>query len=262
MCSYNSVSCELPNHTVTISTNSNSRLIYLFHCGNMVCPICLDSLVNGESLRVIQCGHPIHRECLAQHYRTSHLCPICRARITRPRRLFLDENVEPFQAQPNAAVNALEAAIQNVQINNNNAERAVDDIVNDLFREVANAGGIIGDMARDMANQNEMMDNIEQNLDNMEQDVVDANELMGVRVEPIVRPCRVLLNRIPDERRPLRPRNIPQRFNYNRVIRPRNIPQRFNYNRLICVVCHRSCTTFDLAINFADFVCSPECMRR
>lgn len=46
------------------------------------CPVCLDSLTNGNALvRFIPCGHFIHHHCLMHYQRINEnaLCPICRS---------------------------------------------------------------------------------------------------------------------------------------------------------------------------------------
>jgi len=42
------------------------------------CAICLENLVQGESLRGVPCAHYLHRACLDQWLATSGSCPVCR----------------------------------------------------------------------------------------------------------------------------------------------------------------------------------------
>lgn len=47
-----------------------------------VCPVCLESLHNGEATCMPQCCHSFHENCLVSSYRSSDACPICRQAIS------------------------------------------------------------------------------------------------------------------------------------------------------------------------------------
>lgn len=195
-------------------------LIYLVIMG---CPICLDSLFNGEIVLAMHCGHAVHRECLMQYVRTSHLCPTCRRRFSRTWRLFLDENVAPNRPIQLDVAGADEIAgpLQNMRLDVV-AERAADEIFNELIGDVFNAAN------------------------------VDAGEVQQnvAAIEPIMRQCFVRLVRCDGEIIQRRVRRQVQRLHYNRV-------------RCSVCHRSFTTFDIASSINFADFVCgSINCIRR
>lgn len=204
----------------------------------MVCPICLDSILNGEPLYTMHCGHAIHRECLKVHTRTSSRCPTCRRRFNHTWRLYLDENniqpTPPINHLLEAEVNALAAAVQDIQI----PERAAEAIINELINDVVNSNQIV-----------------EEAVGGILPEAIMANDAIAVEA---MRPCYVRLDNIEhltSEHREETPRRE------ERPVRERRMAERFNYNRLKCCVCHRYFAAIDFPVVDFDLVCDS-CVRR
>ncbi|KFD67597.1 hypothetical protein M514_03464, partial [Trichuris suis] len=62
-----------PN-TATIGLLSDSSLSL---CGSDLCAICLEVYKDGQTLRVISCGHEFHRKCVDPWLLANHTCPLC-----------------------------------------------------------------------------------------------------------------------------------------------------------------------------------------
>lgn len=52
--------------------------IELNESSDVECSICLDELNNGEKIRVLQCGHTFHDECVGTWLKRYYTCPYCR----------------------------------------------------------------------------------------------------------------------------------------------------------------------------------------
>uniref|UniRef100_A0A5S6Q265 RING-type domain-containing protein n=1 Tax=Trichuris muris TaxID=70415 RepID=A0A5S6Q265_TRIMR len=62
-----------PN-TATVGLLSDSSLSL---CGSELCAICLEVYRDGQTLRVISCGHEFHRKCVDPWLLANHTCPLC-----------------------------------------------------------------------------------------------------------------------------------------------------------------------------------------
>ncbi|CDW57229.1 zf-RING 2 domain containing protein [Trichuris trichiura] len=62
-----------PN-TATVGLLSDSSLSL---CGSDLCAICLEVYKDGQTLRVISCGHEFHRKCVDPWLLANHTCPLC-----------------------------------------------------------------------------------------------------------------------------------------------------------------------------------------
>lgn len=45
------------------------------------CAVCLNNFANGELLRILPCGHELHRECVDPWLQSHHTCPLCKDNI-------------------------------------------------------------------------------------------------------------------------------------------------------------------------------------
>lgn len=43
------------------------------------CGICFDSIVNGQDIRLLKCGHMFHKKCIKSWFKRQRNCPFCRA---------------------------------------------------------------------------------------------------------------------------------------------------------------------------------------
>lgn len=64
-----------------------------------VCPICLETLCNGNPLVAPRCAHVMHEHCLQAWFRQNPHggCPLCRTDATIPWEWFHDKNTREFK---------------------------------------------------------------------------------------------------------------------------------------------------------------------
>ena len=57
------------------------QIIKLTHNLDEHCSICLDEFKEGDELRLVECSHNFHIECLDKWLMLKNTCPICRKNI-------------------------------------------------------------------------------------------------------------------------------------------------------------------------------------
>lgn len=50
-------------------------------CGNEICTICLEEFQNDEEIKLAQCNHGYHKDCLANWLTVKSNCPMCQTRL-------------------------------------------------------------------------------------------------------------------------------------------------------------------------------------
>jgi len=61
--------------------NSNSQIIdYIIlekDFNNNECIICLESMIKGERVKILGCGHMYHYDCIMEWFKRKKECPLC-----------------------------------------------------------------------------------------------------------------------------------------------------------------------------------------
>lgn len=73
--------CNICKHPVEMNNHLGLAGGYLFHSqcvADSQCPICLDTIGDATTAKILSCGHHGHRECIDQAMRRSVQCPLCR----------------------------------------------------------------------------------------------------------------------------------------------------------------------------------------
>lgn len=50
------------------------------------CCICLDAFSKGEVVMFLSCNHRFHNQCLRPWLQSKPICPLCKAKVSKPRR--------------------------------------------------------------------------------------------------------------------------------------------------------------------------------
>ena len=79
---------------------------------NMTCNICLDNFEVGNILRILECNHEFHENCIITWLKSNNTCPICRHE--------LESNDTNYERRKNEHRENLRNLHRNNNINNNN----------------------------------------------------------------------------------------------------------------------------------------------
>ena len=92
------------NNLKKIEVNENNINNYK----NITCNICLDNFEIGNTLRILECNHEFHEECILTWLKSNNTCPICRHE--------LESNDPNYERRKNSHRETL----RNFHSNNNN----------------------------------------------------------------------------------------------------------------------------------------------
>jgi E3 ubiquitin-protein ligase RNF115/126 len=96
------------NNLKKIEVNENNINNYK----NITCNICLDNFEIGNTLRILECNHEFHEECILTWLKSNNTCPICRHE--------LESNDPNYERRKNNHRENLRNLHRNNNNNNNN----------------------------------------------------------------------------------------------------------------------------------------------
>eukprot|EP00871_Galdieria_phlegrea_P003069 jgi/Galph1/3763/GphlegSOOS_G2415.1 len=65
------------NFRRSILTETEGVILGSFYIPDEICAVCLDPVMPGVKLRVLQCRHAFHSPCIEQWLRSANRCPLC-----------------------------------------------------------------------------------------------------------------------------------------------------------------------------------------
>ena len=100
------------NNLKKIEVNENNINNYK----NITCNICLDNFEIGNTLRILECNHEFHEECILTWLKSNNTCPICRHE--------LESNDPNYERRKNNHRENLRNLHRNNNNNNNNGSNS------------------------------------------------------------------------------------------------------------------------------------------
>ena len=75
---FNLLPCIFNKKSLTVNNKDNKDHIVIDkNFENNECIICLEKMIKGEHIKILNCGHIYHEKCINEWYKKVKECPIC-----------------------------------------------------------------------------------------------------------------------------------------------------------------------------------------